>query len=63
MVNTFQREKRALPSFTSNALQSGKLTPDEKYALKFCAAALYGGGLDTVTGVSLLFEKDLNKWI
>jgi hypothetical protein len=43
-----QRAKTALPSFTANALQSGKLTADEEYALKFIAAALYGGGLDTV---------------
>ncbi|KAF7369676.1 O-methylsterigmatocystin oxidoreductase [Mycena venus] len=40
--------KTALPSFTSNALRSGELTADEKYALKYIAAALYGGGLDTV---------------
>ncbi|KAK7458752.1 hypothetical protein VKT23_009754 [Stygiomarasmius scandens] len=49
------KEKRALPSFTSNALQSRKLTPDEQYALKFCAAALYGGGLDTMTGATSIF--------
>lgn len=42
------RAKTALPSFTSNALQSGTLTLEEQYALKFIAAALYGGGLDTV---------------
>ncbi|KAJ7239357.1 cytochrome P450 oxidoreductase [Mycena rebaudengoi] len=44
--------KTALPSFTSNALQSGELTPDEKYALKFTAAGLYGGGLDTMTSTT-----------
>jgi hypothetical protein len=43
-----RRAKTALPSFTANALQSGKPTTDEEYALKFIAAALYAGGLDTV---------------
>ncbi|KAJ7451701.1 cytochrome P450 oxidoreductase [Mycena latifolia] len=47
--------KTALPSFTSNALQSGELTSDEQYALKFIAAALYGGGLDTMTGATTVF--------
>ncbi|KAK7046325.1 O-methylsterigmatocystin oxidoreductase [Favolaschia claudopus] len=45
----------ALPSFTSNALRSGDMTAEEKYALKFIAAALYGGGLDTLTGASTVF--------
>ncbi|KAJ7190886.1 cytochrome P450 oxidoreductase [Mycena pura] len=44
----------ALPSFTSNALRS-ELTAEEKYALKFIAAALYGGGLDTIAGVATFF--------
>ncbi|KAJ7286437.1 cytochrome P450 [Mycena rebaudengoi] len=44
--------KTALPSFTSNVLQSGEITPDEKYALKFIAAGLYGGGLDTMTSTT-----------
>ncbi|KAJ7644765.1 cytochrome P450 oxidoreductase [Roridomyces roridus] len=44
----------ALPSFTSNALRT-QLTPDEKFALKFIAAALYGGGLDTMTGATTVF--------
>jgi tripartite-type tricarboxylate transporter receptor subunit TctC len=48
-----QKNKTALPSFTANALRSAELTAEEKYALKFIAAALYGGGLDTVCTVSI----------
>ena len=40
--------KTALPSFVQRALESESLTDDERYALKFCSAAMYGGGLDTV---------------
>ncbi|KAJ7493151.1 cytochrome P450 [Mycena galericulata] len=47
--------KMALPSFTANALESGNLTAEEQYALKFCAAALYGGGLDTMTSATTIF--------
>ena len=43
-----KEEKTALPSFVQQALESNSLSDDERYALKFCSAAMYGGGLDTV---------------
>ncbi|KAF7358162.1 O-methylsterigmatocystin oxidoreductase [Mycena venus] len=45
----------ALPSFTSNALRSGELTAEEKYAVKYIATALYGSGLDTITAAITVF--------
>ncbi|KAJ3742330.1 cytochrome P450 [Lentinula detonsa] len=45
----------ALASFTSTALQDPLLTDAEQQALKYCAAALYGGGLDTMTGAITTF--------
>lgn len=44
----YQTNDTALPSFTLNVLQAESKTPEVMYALKFCAASLYGGGLDTV---------------
>jgi len=44
-----KKEKTALPSFVKHALESESLNDDERYALKFCAAAMYGGGMDTVS--------------
>lgn len=44
----WKEDKTALPSFVQHALESESLNDDERYALKFCAAAMYGGGLDTV---------------
>jgi hypothetical protein len=43
-----KEEKTALPSFVQRTLESESLSDDERYALKFCSAAMYGGGLDTV---------------
>ena len=43
-----KEEKTALPSFVQRALESESLRDDEQYALKFIAAAMYGGGLETV---------------
>lgn len=48
-------ERTALPSFVKHALESESLNDDERYALKFCAAAMYGGGLDTMTGWTSTF--------
>lgn len=47
--------KRALPSFTSAALESDSMSPDEQHALKYIAAALYGGGLDPVLATASTF--------
>ena len=49
-----KEDKTALPSFVQRALESESLSDDERYALKFCSAAMYGGGLDTVSAFMLI---------
>lgn len=58
LIDDYQREKTALPSFTATVLQNERITPQELYALKFCAVSLYGGGLDTVRFIFILLILD-----
>ena len=53
-----KEEKTALPSFVQRALESESLSDDERYALKFCSAAMYGGGLDTVSSNTFDSKKE-----
>ena len=42
------REGTAIPSFTSRLLEEDGLTPEKEHSIKWTAAAIYGGGADTV---------------
>lgn len=46
MLTLDRKEKdTALPSFVQHAIESELLSDEECYALKFCAGAMYGGGV------------------